>query len=398
MASPSFIKRFGVKTIVVHGVAISTSLFITAAMASQDAPGPTTTVDLNSRQDIVSNVGDGNVRRFKIVEFGEAGDPQLSSKVYADAARRTQAIQGLPHHFLKGNASVMSKGTFSQEHDVCLINHEQDEALTRDGKYYLFKNDSPVVYRKEYVDFFAKSHEATHCFFMVDFPKKYVNPEKFEKQNLQGDLYKRYENYVSSVREVSGDLGAVLDYMLQTGTKDIYTDFIRPWRISAIGVSNHKTAWAMDVILKDIDPHDLQRKSAEEIPGIVQQLLDKHFMGKDGSYFPDALPLDGAELSIDKPAAKAMYAEIMADMQLSNTIPGIDGSVVARLKSDIHESVSINVSSYAKKESPEAVGLAMNMYGTLAKDYGLDKLAFSLNIEHAKMPQKASSFVDGYLR
>jgi hypothetical protein len=398
MAYPSFIERFGVKTIVIHGVAIAASLFVSAASASQNESALTAPVDLNARPDIVSNVGDGHERHFKIVKFGEAGDPTLSGQVYAEAARKTEALQGLPHHFLKGSASVMSKGRFSLEHDVCLVNHVQDEATSRDGHYYLFSNDSPVLYNKQYVDFFTKSHEGTHCFFMIGFPQKYVNPQNFEQQHVQGDFYKRYENYVSSFREISGDLGVVLDYMRQTGTKDIYTDFIRPWRVSAVGVSNHRTAWALDIILKDIDSHDLQRKSAKEIPEIVGHLLDKHFMGKDGSYFPDALPIDGSKLSIDKPAAKALYDEILADMQMSKALPQVDTALVTRLKADIHDCVSRNISSYAKTGNPEAVGLAMNLYGLLVKDYGLAKLSFSLSTEPAKEPQKVSSFIDSYTR
>jgi hypothetical protein len=398
MAYPSFIERLSVKTIVIHGVAIAASLFISASVASQNEMDETVSEDLSSRPDIVSNVGDGQVRRLKLVEFGEAGDPQLSRQVYADAVRRDQALEGLPHHFLKGSASVMSKGRFLRDHDVCLIDHAQNEATSQDGKYYLFKNDSPVLYNKQYVDFFAMSHEATHCFFMIGFPQKYINPQNFEKQHIQGNFHKRYENYVSSFREVSGDLGVILDYMRQTGTKDIYTDFIRPWRVSAVGVSNHKTAWALDIILEGIDPHDLQRKSAEEIPEMVGHLLDKHFMGKDGSYFPDALPIDGTKLSIDKPAVKAMYAEILADMQLSKALPTIDAASVTRLKSDIHDSVSKNISGYAKTESPEAVGMAMNLYGLLAKDYQLEKLTFSVSPEGMQKPEKVSSYIDGYFR
>lgn len=355
-------------------------------------------IDLSKRPSISSNVGDGARRPLKLVEFGEMADPTLSNKVYSDEAGRVKAIENLAHHFLTGRASILSKGEFSSEFDVCLINHAQNEAVSNDRKFYLFHDDSPTLYNRQYVDFFTRSHESEHCFFMVKFPQKYSQPERFEYDHVEGTGYQRYNNYVLSFKEVSADLGAVLDYMRQTGTDDLYTQFIRPWRVSAVGVSNHRTAWAMDVILKDIDPVSIQKKSADEIPDLVEGLMNKHFLDANGSYFPDALPLGPARLSHETPAARALYDEVRADMYMSGRLPGREDALVARLKADIHDTVSSHISSYAVNQSPEAVGLAMQMYGRLASQYGLDKLSFTTKVDAPKEPRAVKNFIDPYLK
>jgi hypothetical protein len=200
-----------------------------------------------------------------------------------------------------------------------------------------------------------------------------------------------------SLKEVSADLGAVLDYMRQTGTNDLYTEFLRPFRVSALGVTNHKTAWALDVVLKDVDPVAIRRKDAAEIPALVEHLMEKHFMGPDGTYFPDILPLDGSALSIDKPAARGLYAEILADMQINGNIPLAAPTAAGKLATDVHQSISRNISSYAQVAPPKAVGLAMKLYGNLARKYDLVKLNFNLSEDPAKTAQHVSSFASAYL-
>lgn len=398
VAQSKILENLGVKTIVVHGIALAASIFVMSAVASPEQNGRMSVVDLSKRPTISSNVGDGNRRAFKLVEFGEISDPALSGRVYSDEAGRIKAIENLPHHFLTGRASILDKGKFSNEFDVCMINHAQNEAVSDDGQFYLFYNDSPTLYKRQYVDFFTRSHEAEHCFFMVKFPQKYAQPERFEYDHIEGTAYQRYNNYVLSFKEVSADLGATLDYMRQTGTNDLYTQFIRPWRVSAVGVSNHRTAWAMDVILKDIDPVSIQKKSADEIPDLVEGLMNKHFLDASGSYFPDALPLGPAKLSHETPAARALYDEVRADMYMSGRLHGHEDALVTRLKADIHQSVSAQISSYAVNQSPEAVGLAMRMYGSLANQYGLERLTFTTKAEAPKEPRVLKNFVDPYLK
>lgn len=397
MSSAGFIDKFGVKTIIVHGVSFAASLFVTSVMAS-----PTSNefipVDLNTRPFISSNIGEGARQDFKIMEFGEYANPTLAEKVYQDAAGKEKEIENLPRHFLRGNTNVMNKGTFSANFNVCLITHKQNEDLSNSGKFYLFENDTPSLFNKDYVDFFTKSHEAEHCFFLVRFPEKYKQPENFERTHIAGNSVERYNNYALSLKEVSADLGAVLDYMRQTGTNDLYTEFLRPFRISSIGLTNHKTAWALDVILKDIDPTSIQKKDPSEIPNLVEALMDKHFLGPDGTYFPDTLPLDASKLSHETPAARALYDEIRADMHLTHKLPGSESHLEDRLKKDVHDTISAHITSYAANQDPEAVGLAMKLYSNLANQYGLQKLSFSLKGKPPKEPQVVKSFIDPYLK
>lgn len=397
MASPNFIERFGVKTIVIHGITLAASLFMASAMADSRQVVQGNVVDLAQRQTIISNMGNGNRVPLKLAEFGEVADQSLGAKLYSEEAAKQKIITERHVTALAGQASYLAKGRFSNDFDVCLINHSQANSLTDDREYYLFAYDSPTIYNKQYVDAFTKSHESQHCFFFIQFPEKYKQPERFEHDHIAGSTYKRYNDYVMSLNEIAGDLAVVLDYMRQTGTKDIYTEFQRPWRISAIGLTNHKTAWALDEILKGIDPVSIQRKDASEIPAIVEGLMSKHFLGQDGTYFPDALPLDGSRLSNETPASRALYDEIRADMRVNNVLPGEEPALVERFKKDVHDSVSLNISSYAHK-SPQAVGVAMKLYSGLAKQYDLEKLSFSINGEPAKDPKAVTSFVDPYLK
>lgn len=398
MARSKLLNQLGVKTIAIHGITFAASLFAVSAIAAPDQQGRISVVDLSNRPTISSNIGDGQRRPLKLVEFGEISDPEASYNIYSEEAGRLKAIENLPHHFLTGRASILEKGKFSNEYDVCMINHSQHEDLSDDQKFYLFRNDSPAIYNREYVDFFTRSHEAEHCFFMVRFPQKYGQPERFEYDHIEGSGYQRYNNYVLSFKEVSADLGAILDYMRQTGTNDLYTQFLRPWRVSAVGVSNHRTAWALDVILKDIDPVALQKKDPTEIPVLVEGLMNKHFLSASGSYFPDALPLGPGRLSHETPAARALYDEVRADMYMAGTLPDAEQDLVAKLKQDIHHTASAHISSYAVNQSPEAVGLAMNLYGALARKYDLQSLSFTLKTDPPNEPKVLKNFVDPYLK
>jgi hypothetical protein len=391
-------EKFRVNTVLINGVTIAAALFCSMSHAvEQPVAGQVRISDLSQRPTISSTLGAGQSRQLKIAEFGEVADIEMAMQVYQEVEQIRQAKAKYPNRFLTGQATLIDQGKFSADFDVCLVNHLQNDLRSDDGQYYLFVDDSPVLYNKRYVDFFTKSHEVEHCFFMVKFPEKYKPMEQFEQTHVKGGSYARYNNYVLSFKEVAGDLGAILDYMRQTGTNDLYTEFLRPFRVSALGVSNHKTAWALDVVLKDVDMASIQRKEAAEIPALVEHLMEKHFMGPDGTYFPNALPLDGAPLSIDKPAARALYAEVLADMQINGNIPFAAPSATDKLARDVHQSVSRNISSYAQVAPPQAVGLAMQLYGKLASKYDLAKLKFTLREDPAKAPQQVSSFASEYL-
>lgn len=398
MSLEAIFDQLKVKSVLVNGVTFAATLFCSMGHAvEQPEAGQVRISDLSLRPTISSTLGAGQSRLLKIAEFGEVADLQMAMAVYQEAATTRQAKAKLPHHFLTGHATLLDQGKFSADFDVCLVNHRQNELRSDDGQYYLYVDDSPVLFNKRYVDFFTKSHEVEHCFFMVKFPEKYKQKEQFEFSHVKGGSYARYINYVMSLKEVSADLGAALDYMRQTGTNDLYTEFLRPFRVSALGVTNHKTAWALDVVLKDVDPVAIQRKDAAEIPALVEHLMEKHFLGRDGTYFPDILPLDGSALSIDKPAARALYAEVLADMQINGNIPFAAPAAAGKLATDVHQSVSRNISSYAQVAPPKAVGLAMQIYGNLAGKYDLEKLNFNLSEEPAKAPQQVSSFANEYL-
>lgn len=382
----------------INGVTITAALFCSMGHAIEQHDGGQIRIsDLSLRPTITSTLGSGQSRQLKIVEFGEVADIPMAIDLYREAELIKQAKAKYPNRFLTGQAALIDKGKFSPDFDVCLVNHFQDELRSDDGQYYLFVDDSPVLYSRRYVDFFTESHEVEHCFFMVKFPEKYKPMEQFEKSHVKSGLYARYNNYVMSLKEVAADLGAILDYMRQTGTNDLYTEFLRPFRVSALGVSNHKTAWALDVVLQDIDTSAIRRKGAGEIPAMVDHLMEKHFMGADGTFFPNTLPIDGSPLGIDKPAARALYAEILADMQINGNIPFTAPADTDKLARDVHQSVSRNISSYSKVAPPEAVALAMRLYENLANKYDLTKLKFSLSANPAKAPQQVSSFASEFL-
>lgn len=398
MSVEAIFEKFKVTSVMINGVTIAAALFCSMSHAvEQPVAGQVRISDLSQRPTISSTLGGGESRQLKIVEFGEVADIQMAMEVYQEAEVIRQAKSKYPNQFLKGQAALIDKGKFSADYDVCLVNHFQDDVRSKEGQYYLFVDDSPVLYDRRYVDFFTKSHEVEHCFFMVKFPEKYKPMEQFEHSHVKGGSYARYNNFVMSFKEVAGDLGAILDYMRQTGTNDLYTEFLRPFRVSALGVTNHKTAWALDVVLKDVDIAAIQRKEAVEIPALVEHLMEKHFMGPDGTYFPSVLPLDGSALSIDKPAARALYAEVLADMQINGQIPFAAPTESDKLANDVHQSVSRNISSYAQVAPPKAVGLAMQLYGNLASKYDLTKLKFSLSEKPAKAPQQVTSFATEYL-
>jgi hypothetical protein len=391
-------EKLKVTSVLINGVTIAAALFVSMAHADQkQVVGGIRISDLSQRPTISSTLGAGQSRKLKVMEYGEVADIQMAAVVYQEAAKIREAKSHYPNHFLTGQTTLLDQGKFSADFDVCLVTHRQNELLSDDGQYYLYVDDSPVLFNKRYVDFFTKSHEVEHCFFMVKFPEKYKPMEQFELSHVKGGSYARYNNYVMSLKEVSADLGAVLDYMRQTGTNDLYTEFLRPFRVSALGVTNHKTAWALDVVLKDVDPVAIRRKDAAEMPALVEHLMEKHFMGPDGTYFPDILPLDGSALSIDKPAARGLYAEILADMQINGNIPLAAPTAAGKLATDVHQSISRNISSYAQVAPPKAVGLAMKLYGNLARKYDLVKLNFNLSEDPAKTAQHVSSFASAYL-
>jgi len=126
--------------------------------------------------------------------------------------------------------------------------------------------------------------------------------------------------------------------------------------------------------------------------------MNKHFLDANGSYFPDALPLGPTKLSHETPAARALYDEVRADMYMSGRLPGREDVLVAKLKADIHDTVSAHISSYAVNQTPQAVGLAMQMYAKLASQYGLEKLSFTTKVDAPKEPMAVKNFVDPYLK
>lgn len=262
---------------------------------------------------------------LKVMEGSESnlsdGFNKLIGGYVSDKAVASQTL------VMHGEALIIDKGTTKTVNDICFVTHAQNAHVT-DGFYFYDTESFPAVFPKHLTDFFVKSHETGHCSFYYDAPES--------SNELTNNIY-------ASLREVAADLAASIDYMRITGNNDLYHDLIRPMRLAGIGDHNHRTVWAMDQILKDIDPSVMTHQDANDVTEIVSILMQKHLLNEDG-------------MTIDtkKTASKLMVSEIMADIDMTKgEIHYSDSVTVDKLKLDITNTLYGQIEGFRDSFSDE---------------------------------------------
>lgn len=247
---------------------------------------------------------------------------------------------------LSGYAVRYEKEQSNLRDTICMIAHEQSQNRIIDDFYIDPDNQIPAMLPRHYVDFFVKSHEAGHCSFWVKAPDDNI---------LLKDIY-------TSVNEVAADLTAMIDYMRVTGNDDAYNDYIRPFRVGSVGMTTHKTAWALDVILKDINPSVMQGKEPSEIPEIVNYLMNKHIMKDDMS-----------GIDMDKKATRQIVMEVSAARDIiSGSVDLTDERTVNKLKKDASTTVFRQIQRYATVvDNPQLIQYHIDSLQASMNDFGL---------------------------
>ena len=337
-------------------------------------------VNMESRPAIEAIGPDGKIESRKIVKYGEIGSQSLA-KFYFDMISGqsvSEAISTFSDHSRQGEAMRVKNGA-GDGVDACVVVDHQNAPLSTDGNFYLFTDNTQGIADKNLFDFFYESHETSHCFVF------YKNADLYDQPNF-------YEQaYGISLNEISSDLGATLDYMRINGNADLYNNHIRPFRIANVRDVTHKTAWALDVILKDVDPAVIHGKSKDDIPKITRVLMEKHFQAKDGTFFPGRLGSSG-KTKIDTPAANALFSEIMAAKNISNhRYP----ELVKALKDDIRDTMSSQQAKYAGVAPKEVIDASRSGYEALAIEFSLEPL-MTVNEPSVKVSEKMETMLSAY--
>ena len=317
-------------------------------------------VDLNDRPTIETVINKDTVSTRKIMEYGEFDGAEMA-KFYLKEEAITPIKRTLASFSARDNdgySLLVNKGVLSEDQDLCFVKYTGNAPVSSSGDFYVIKDSTPTIEDKNLYDFFVKSHEGIHCFFRID------NGFSDWPKSTQG-------LYNTSLNEVAGDLGAVIDYMRVHGNLDLYNDYLRPLRISNVGDSGHRTAWAMDVIIKQLDPVAIQKKSAEEVPEMVKYLMEKNFLAPDGSYVPGPLRANGSMRLELPPAAKALWRDVAASMDFNFPEPT---ALKSEMKAEVAASVSTQIARYKGVAPPEVIQLALDNYQAKMEKFDLDPL------------------------
>ena len=179
--------------------------------------------------------------------------------------------------------------------------------------------------------------------------------------------------------------------MRVNGNGDIYNNHIRPFRVANVNDVTHKTAWALDIILKDVDPAMVHGKSKEEIPLLTRSLMEKNFQANDGSFNPGRLSSAGTT-QIDTPAANALFKEIIASKHIHNQrYP----ELVKALRDDIRDTMSMQQAKYAGIAPKEVIEASKAGYEALALEFNLEPLK-PLNATPAEVAKPMESMLSAY--
>lgn len=340
-------------------------------------------VNLKERPTIETVISKDKVAERKIVQYGEFDGIKLVEKYANNQINRTLkgTIASFTADRIVGRAEITKPGEASDE-ALCIVSHHQTAPVTQDGNFYKFSNLPGVIVDKNLWNFLVTSHETGHCFFQID--------------NSNGgarELDQFEQAYETSLEEVYGDLVASLDYMRETGTNALYTDFLRPMRMSTVEDVEHQTAWALDEIFTQIDPAAIHLKSKEEIPQIAKFLIEKNFMAKDGSYYPGNMHNRAVE-SQSSPAVRALWSELIASWKTHHQ--RYADPLVVKLSTDIQTTMSQHYAKYTGVAPQEAIDSAMAGYKELAATYKL-KPVETVQVAKAQVSKPLDSLLSAYL-
>lgn len=247
------------------------------------------------------------------IKLMERGDSDLSATFNDNMAGYNNWVDmRSPEQVMPGEAMYFKGELVGADSDICYVTHEQTADVSNDGFYLYNEENTVTIYPKHLTDFFLKSHETGHCSFFFEY---------------QDDSDMGFYQY-TSLKEVASDLGAVIDYMRVTGNNELYQDFLRPMRMSDPMDSTHKTAWALDEILKDIDPKVMDGRDAADVPKIVDVLLKKHMLAEDGK-----------TIDMSKAASAAMDSEIRAGLAVGGKEGISNQATIDEYKQDMSDTL-----------------------------------------------------------
>ena len=276
---------------------------------------------------------EGNLGPVNVIEQGQFSSyvPFMRSvRVALDAWQATPAE--VDQVQMNARAYFASRSETGQAANGCVI---RSYAKPWDSsKVYIGADNlnSPTIMNRNLLDFVIPAHELTHCLYNIEEGVNIRNEHEFDPQ------------YFSSVMETAGDLGMVLLYAQKTGTFDAFENMLRLERRADISVKNqdHTTAWALDVLLKDIDPQAMTQNTVAQIATIMRETMAAHFE-RDGFLVNPDQP--GAQVT---PAMQAVRDEITAQRWLAMArtgkgcpTPQVE-ALVDRLRDDVRQSLANN--------------------------------------------------------
>lgn len=343
-------------------------------------------VDLSSRPTIETSIGSGKTQERKIVNYGEFdGTKMLEFYVQVESMKPvSQSIQSLSKTELVGKATLINKGALSDE-ALCVVHHKQKADVTADGNFYDFKDLDPTITDKRYADFMVKSHETGHCFFFPDINQNQETAAIDRPESTRG-------MYNASLLEVAADLTAIVDYMRVNGNADLYNDYLRPLRLINVDDTKHRTAMAIDIVIKQLDPIAIQKKSPQEIPEVVRVLMEKNFMAEDSTYNPGRLSQRGTA-ELDKPAVKALWIDVLGSSHFRD---GRQSEFRDRMATEVTKAFSEHVASYQGVAPAEVIQHARVGYAKMAEKFKLGPLK-EVSAPQAKLAQPTESMMKAFL-
>lgn len=339
---------------------VSYNLDSTLSSALQDRP-------------YMHNFAKGN-GKLKVMELNEGLLSNELKGLLDEDVEKLNAVVKIQR--IPGVAKLLDVSRFGMDETLCLIAHEQSAPVVGEKFYEIVgAGDSPAanIFPKHMTDFFIKNHEAAHC--------SAIYATKIDTE---------FNKYLyTSLKEVAADLGTTIDYMRITGKDDIYTDFIKPLRMSAFGPSTHRTSWALAEIMKDIDPQIMMHQEAKDVPLIVDLLMRKHVLADDGR-----------TIDLEKPAGRLLDSEVRAHMDISsNNLSVNNRNITDKLKSDVVDTISYQHQRYKEHLSTEQYEFHSEGLMNLVLRYNLP-YPEEKDIESRKMLDKSmteESFADYYL-
>lgn len=278
------------------------------------------------------NLGPVNV--IKQGQFSQYVPAMRSVRVALDAWEATPTSIEDVH--INARAYFAPKSETGQKANGCVV-RSYAKPWSKSKVYIGVNPASPTIMNRDLMDFAIPAHELNHCLYNVEEGVNIRDEHSFDSQ------------YFSSVMETAGDLGMTLLYAQKTGTFDVFENMLRLERRADLSArfQDHTTVWAVDVLLKDVDPVSLKEKSVPEIAAIVRAIMAKNFESNGFLVNPKDPDVEVT------PAMRAIQDEILAQrwlvMERSERgcpTPKIE-TLVERLREDVRQSLVKNQNHYS---------------------------------------------------